>query len=120
MPLAIATFDEALDLARGWVQAEFPDENLAADEYHGKWARVLAMLYWSDQAALQDATADWPPSDDSSTAALDAVAELVGLSNRAGGFGRLVAPRATGRLGSITGVKGTVYALNAQLLGPDG
>ncbi len=120
MPLAIATFDEALALARDWVQAEFPDENLADDEYHGKWARVLAMLYWSDQAAQQDATIDWPPSDTSSTAALDAVAELLGLPNGAGSFGRLVATAAAGGLGTITGVKGTVYALHAQLLGPDG
>lgn len=120
MALTIATFDEALSLARGWVQAEFPDEDLSEDSYHGKWARVLAMLYWADQSTQQDAASDWPPSDASSTSALDAVAELIGLPNGAGSFGRLVATAATGGLGTVTGIKGTIYALNAPLLGPDG
>lgn len=120
MALTISTFDEALDLARGWVASEFPDENLSDDGYHGKWARVLAMLYWADQAALADASADWPPSDDSSTAALDATADLLGLSNGASGYGRLVATIATGGIGTITGALGTVYAVNSVLLGPDG
>lgn len=120
MAITIETFDECLLLVQGWIQVEFPDEPLTPDSYHGKWARALAIVLWSTKASVADASAEWPPSDDSSTAALDQAAELLGLSNGAGGLGRLVATIATGGTGTITGTNGTVYAINTQLLGPDG
>lgn len=123
MPITIESLDTCMSLAQSWVQAEFPDEPLTEDSYHGKWARVLGMLLWSEKASIADADAEWPPSDSSSTAALDQAAQDFGLpdgSGVVGSYGRRVPIPATGGVGTITGVLGTAYLAGLTLLGPDG
>lgn len=117
--LQIETFDELETAVTGYFQVEFPDEDFAPDSYHGKWARVLALFLWSLKASVQDADAEWPPSDASSEAAIEAACFLLGLPNGAGGYGRRVAQPASGGLAQIGGTLGTAFAQGLRALGPD-
>lgn len=103
-----------------YFQAQLPDAGYGLDDYLGKWARVLAMTLWSLKKSVEDADADAAPSDRSSDAALEAWCYLLGLPNGAGGYGRLVAQKATGGVGTVRGTKGTIFANGLQAFGPDG
>src|SRR3954468_16844209 len=118
--ITIETYNDLEAAVLGYFQAQLPDQGYALDDYLGKWASVLALTLWSLKKSVQDADADAAPSDESSDAAIEAWCFLLGLSNGAGGYGKKLALAATGGVGSITGVNGTVYAGGLQALGPDG
>lgn len=74
----------------------------------------------SIQESIGKASADWPPSSDSSDQGLADAAEAIGLADGSGGYGARGATAASGATGQQTGDKGTVYPINQLATGPGG
>ena len=97
-----------------------PDLGTSAVEFLGEQAGALAQHAQSVQESIGRASADWPPSSDSSDQGLNDAAEAIGLSNGAGGYGRRGATAAAGATGQLTGDKGTTYTAGQLAQGPGG
>lgn len=97
-----------------------PDLGTSAVEFLGEQAGALAQHAQSVQESIGRASADWPPSSDSSDQGLNDAAEAIGLSNGAGGYGRRGRAAAAGATGQLTGDKGTTYTAGQLAQGPGG
>jgi hypothetical protein len=93
-----------------------PPKDLSPTGYFGQLANVLAMTLLEAQNALLQVDQDWPPCGatytpgrQSSTAALDQAAFLLGLPNGQGGFGRLLPTISSGGAGLLFAPAGTTY-----------
>lgn len=97
-----------------------PSWALGDRNYLGIVLRALAWTLTGFHKSVRQADADALPTQDTSKAGLDRLATRYGLSNGAGGYGRLVATAALGLTGVATGENGRPIPANTQLLGPDG
>jgi hypothetical protein len=118
--ITIETYTDLETAILGYFQAELPDQSYATDDFLGAVARAVALSVWSLQKSIEDSSLNWPPSDKSDDATLEAVCFLLGLPNGAGGYGRLVSQAAYGGTGSIVATPGTIFSTGLQALGPDG
>jgi hypothetical protein len=98
----------------------FPTRNLGTEGFLGKTWRAIAMALWTFTKAVQDASRDAVPTDDTSAQGLDDWAETIGLPNGDGGYGRRGPQAATGGVVEGTGTNGTVINDGTQLVASDG
>ncbi len=103
-----------------FLRSRFTNRDTGTESFLGKIARAWSMMLLGLQQSVQNADRDSPPSQNSSSAALDLWASVLGLSNGAGGFGRKGANPASGGLGLCTGTNGTVFTAGSALTAPDG
>jgi hypothetical protein len=100
-----------------------PPKDLSPTGYFGQLANVLAMTLLEAQNALLQVDQDWPPCGatytpgrQSSSAALDQAAFLLGLPNGQGGFGRLLPTISSGGTGTLFAPAGTTYSNGLNLV----
>lgn len=103
-----------------YFRTAFPGFPLDTKKFLGRTARASANTIWGFQGALEQVEVDIVPSAQTSDDVLSAWAVLLGLPDGAGGFGRAVPSAASGGVATLTGVKGTVYPLNAIATAEDG
>lgn len=120
MPIAIPTREELTATIKAFFTVRFPTRNLGTEGFLGKTWRALAMAIWSFDKAVQNADYDATPTDSTSTAGLNNWAQVLGLPNGAGSYGRKGATFATGGKVHATGTNGVVIANGTQAIGSDG
>lgn len=114
MPLEAATFEATRGLLVAVAGNRAPDLGVSPVEFLGELAGAEAQMVQSIGESIQRASAESPPSVDTSDAGTNAWAEAVGLPNGAGGFGARVASAAQGYSAYLTGENGTNYSLPQQ------
>lgn len=109
MPLILKDLPTLLTQNRAYFRAQFPRADQGAASYYGQLSAVLAMVLLEAQNELLQVDQDWPPSGSSFTpgrqstsAALDQAAGLLGLPDGVGGTGRLKATISSGGIGFIS------------------
>lgn len=117
MPLILKDLPTLLAQCRAYFRAQFPSADQGAASYFGQLSAVLAMTLLEAQNELLQVDQDWPPSGSSytpgrqsSTAALDQAANLLGLPDGVGGVGRLKATISSGGVAFCFGPSLTVFA----------
>lgn len=122
MPLITYDLPTLVAQLRAYFRAQFPNQDQAAASYFGFLSAVIAMALLEAQNELLQVDQDWPPTGSSytpgrqsSSAALDQAASLLGLSDGQGGFGRLKATISSGGAGLLFAPATTNYA-NGLLL----
>lgn len=127
MPLVTKSLPDLIALCLGFFRAQFPGKDSSDASYFGQVSKALAMILLEGQNALLQVDQDWPPSGaqytpgrQSSSAALDQAAVLLGLPNGAGGYGRRLASISSGGAGTLFAPAGTVYADGLVLSDPTG
>lgn len=120
MPITIQTRAQLTTAVRAVFVTLFPTRNLGTESFLGKTWRALTMAIWSFQKAVQDADYDATPTSNTSSGGLDNWAEVLGLTNGQGGYGRKVAQAATGGVVTATGTNGTVISDGTVCVGSDG
>lgn len=102
-----------------------PPKDFSANSYFGQLANVLAMSLLEAQNEMLQVDQDWPPCGSSYTpgrqsskAALDQAAYLLGLPDGIGGFGRLRPTISSGGAGTLFAPAGTNYSNGLILTDP--
>lgn len=120
MPVTIKTRSALVTEIVGYFRTRFATRNLGTEGFLGKLARAVAMAVWGFEKGVEDADQDAVPTDDTSSDGLDRWAQVLGLPNGQGGYGRRVAINATGGMVQATGTNGTVIADGTQATAEDG
>jgi uncharacterized phage protein gp47/JayE len=120
MPISLPTYEEIEAQALAFARGRLPGKDTHTESWLGKIARAMARLVNGFHFSVQSADYDAVPSQNTSSAGLDRLAERMGLSNGAGGYGRSLATAATGGAGLCEGTKGITFPDGTQLLAPDG
>src|SRR5262244_2991364 len=115
MPIQIPDEATLISLCLSFLRGVFPSKDQTTESFLGKLARAWAGVLLGLHQSIQNADRDAVPNTNSSSAALDLWAFLLGLSNGAGGFGRKGAVAASGGSALVTGVNGT-QVLDGNLL----
>jgi hypothetical protein len=114
------TLDEIVSRAIGNFRSAFEGYSMSAKKFFGRTSRAVGLSMWELHKAVEDVDKDIVPSPNSSTDALSAWAEELGLPNGGGGYGRLLSTLGSGGQATVTGVKGTVFPNNATATSVDG
>lgn len=117
MPLITYDLPTLVAQLRAYFRAQFPNQDQAAASYSGQMSAVLAMVLLEAQNELLQVDQDWPPTGStytpgrqSSSAALDQAAVLLGLPDGRDGLGRLKATISSGGRGLLIAPAGTAYS----------
>lgn len=108
--LPTKTLDSIVRRGLGLFRSAFPDLPMGTKRFLGRLSRAVSRNIWGLQKSIEDADADIVPSSKSSDDILSSWAELLGLPDGEGGYGRLKPKAASGGASTLTGVLGTVYA----------
>lgn len=120
MALPTKTLAEVLRRAQAYFRTSFPGYPLGVKKFLGRMSRAMGLLYWDVQKAAERADIDSIPSVKMSKERLTEWANLGGLPNGKGDYGRLEPTVATGGVATLTGVKGTSYAADLTATAEDG
>lgn len=104
----LALFRSAFDLPVG------------TKRFLGRMSRAVSRNMWGLHKAVEDVDADIVPSAKSSDDRLSQEAELLGLPDGEGGYGRLQPTVASGGAATLTGVLGTVFSDGLVAVAEDG
>lgn len=116
MPLTTYDLPTLQAQCLAYFRTQFPTADSSSASYFGQLSNVLAMILLEAQNELLQVDQDWPPSGSSYTpgrqsskAALDQAAFLLGLPDGIGGYGRLRASISSGGFGTLFAPAGTLY-----------
>lgn len=122
MPLTTYDLPTLVSQFRAYFRAQFPNADSVSASYFGQLSAVLAMVLLEAQNELLQVDQDWPPTGSSYTpgrqsspAALDQAAVLLGLPNGAGGIGRLLATVSSGGEALLFAPATTVFSNGLRL-----
>ena len=122
MPLITYDLPTLVAQLRSYFRVQFPNADQGEASYFGFLSAVIAMGLLEAQHELLQVDQDWPPTGSSytpgrqsSSAALDQAAVLLGLPDGQGSWGRLKATISSGGAGLLVAPATTVYA-NGLLL----
>lgn len=103
------TLDQIVRRGTGLFRAAFSGLPMGTKRFLGRTARAVARNLWGLHKSIEDIDADIVPSSKTSDDILSGWAELLGLPDGEGGYGRLKPKAASGGAATLTGVLGTVY-----------
>lgn len=120
MSLPTKTLDAIIKRVLAHFRTSFRGWPLGTEAFLGRSARAVGLSTWQLHGALEQIDADIVPSAQSSDDILSAWAEELGLPDGEGGYGRSKPVAASGGVGLLTGIQGTVYPLGAVATAEDG
>ena len=114
MPLDVADFDATRGQLTAFAGNRAPDLGTSPVDALGELIGVIAQVAQGIGESQQRASAESPPSADTSDSGTDAWAYAYGLPNGEGGYGARAASAAQGFTAYLTGENGTNYVLPQQ------